>query len=336
MDEVPPPAKMKILVIRLSSIGDIVLTTPLLRAIKEQLSAVELHYLTKKANEQILIPNPHVDKVILYDNADKKSLIKKLRDEKYSVIIDLQKNLRSRAITRKLHILHYTFYKVNFKKWICVNLKINFLPDMHLVERYFEAVESIGVFNDHKGLEYYIPEGEEVDPDDLPMVFEDGFVAFVLGSQHKTKQIPLSKIVEIAGILHRPIMLLGGKDVADIGDEAAAKLGDRAYNGCGKYTLHQSASIIRQANCVISGDTGLMHIAAAFDKPLAVIWGNTIPEFGMYPYMPGHRDNFRNFEVCPLSCRPCSKFGYKKCPRKHFKCMNNIAAIEVANWINKF
>lgn len=335
MDEIQPPAT-KILVIRFSSIGDIVLTTPILRAIKEQVQGVELHYLTKKENLQILAPNPRVDKIYCFSRKGKSKLIEQLKAEKYDVVIDLQKSRRSCHIVNALHVTHYTFFKVNFLKWVCVNFKLNFLPDLHVVERYFKAVEPIGVLNDHQGLEYYIPKDEEFDEDDLPMVFEDGFVAFVLGSQHETKRIPESKIVEIASILHKPIMLLGGKDVVNIGENVAAQLGDRAYNGCGKYSLHQSASILKQADCVITGDTGLMHIAAAFNKPTAVIWGNTIPEFGMYPYMPQNRDNFRNFEVCTLKCRPCSKFGYKKCPRKHFNCMNNISAVEVADWINKY
>ena len=79
-----------------------------------------------------------------------------------------------------------------------------------------------------------------------------------------------------------------------------------------------------------------MHIAAALHKPVASVWGNTFPEFGMYPYLPNEREKFRIFEITPLRCRPCSKLGYKKCPKKHFKCMLDIPALEVAQWINLF
>lgn len=336
MDEIQPPSAMKLLIIRLSSIGDIVLTTPVLRALKEQIPDIELHYLTKKANEAVVASNPRLDKVHVYDGKTHQELVDELRAEQFDAVIDLQKNHRSRKVVRNLKIPHFTFPKVNFLKWMCVRLKLNFLPDVHIVERYFEAVHDLSVHKDHKGLEFYIPETEEFDEDDLPMVFEDGFVAVVLAGQHATKRIPASKIVEIGSILHKPIMLMGGKDVAAIGEEVASELGDRAYNGCGKFSLYQSCSLIKQADCVITGDTGLMHIAAAFQKPIAVLWGNTIPEFGMYPYMPGQRELYRNFEVCPLACRPCSKLGYKKCPHKHFKCMNNIPAVEVADWVNKF
>lgn len=335
-DEIQPPSATKILIIRLSSIGDIVLTTPVVRAIKAEIPNVELHYLTKKANEQVLEYNPYIDKLHFYDSQNKKNLFEALSAERFDVVVDLQKNHRSRQVARKLHALRFTFPKVNFKKWMCVRLKLNFLPDVHVVSRYFEAVRDLGVYNDQKGLDFFIPEDCGFDEDDLPMVCEDGFVAVVLAGQHATKRIPVSKIVEIGSILHKPIILLGGKDVAAAGDEVVAELGDRAYNACGKYTLYQSCSLVKQANCVITGDTGLMHVAAAYHKQTAVIWGNTIPEFGMYPYMPGHRELFRNFEVCPLACRPCSKLGHKKCPHKHFKCMNNISAVEVAEWVNKF
>ena len=336
MDEKQPPSKMKILVIRLSSIGDIVLTTPVIRAIKEQLQDVELHFLTKKANELVVASNPHIDKIHFYTPDNLSALMKELKEEQFQVVVDLQKSHRSRQVVRRLKVPHTTFPKYNFRKWLCVCLKLNFLPDVHIVDRYFDAVLDLGVLTDHKGLEFHVPENAAFDEDDLPMVFEDGFVAVVLGGQHATKRIPVSKVVEIGSILHKPIMLLGGKDVINEGEEVVAALGGRAHNGCGKYSLYQSCSILDQADCVITGDTGLMHIAAALHKPTAVLWGNTIPEFGMYPYMPGQRELFRNFEVCPLHCRPCSKLGYQRCPRKHFKCMNNIPAVEVADWVNRF
>lgn len=334
-DEIPPSAT-KVLIIRLSSIGDIVLTTPVVRAVKQQIPGVEVHFLTKKSNEQVVAYNPYIDKVHIYDNQNKSALFNSLAAEHFDVVVDLQNNYRSNQVSRHLKAHKFRFSKLNFKKWMCVQLKLNFLPDVHIVSRYFDAVLDLGVYNDQKGLDFFIPEDCGFDEDDLPMVCEDGYVAVVLAGQHATKRIPVSKIVEIGSILHKPIILLGGKDVASVGEDVVAELGDRAFNGCGKYSLYQSCSIIKQADCVITGDTGLMHVAAAFHKPTAVLWGNTIPEFGMYPYMPGQRELFRNFEVCPLTCRPCSKLGLKKCPRKHFKCMHNIPALEVADWINKF
>ncbi len=336
MDEQQPPSQTKILIIRLSSIGDIVLTTPVIRAVNEQLPEAEVHFLVRKDLVSVVENNPHIHKVHIYDSENVSQTINKLRQEQFTVVIDLQKTLRSRKVVRSLKVPSYTFCKHNLSKWICYRLKMNGMPETHIVERYFEAVKDLNVHNDHKGLEFYIPENQGFEEDDLPMMFEDGFVAIVLAAQHFTKRIPVSKVVEIGSILHKPIMLLGGKDVYEEGEQVVAQLGERATNGCGKYTLYQSAAILQHADCVITGDTGLMHISAALHKPTAAIFGATIPEYGYYPYMPGEREKFRNFEVCPLNCRPCSKFGSSSCRRKHFKCMKNISATEVAEWVNRF
>ena len=336
MDEIQPPSQPKILIIRLSSIGDIVLTTPVIRAVNEQLPEAEVHFLVRKDLVSVVENNPHIHKVHIYDPENVSQTIDELRREQFTVVIDLQKTLRSRKVVRHLKVPSYTFLKHNLSKWICYRLKMNGMPETHIVERYFEAVKELNVHNDHKGLEFYIPENQGFDEDDLPMMFDDGFVAIVLAAQHFTKRIPVSKVGEIGSILHKPIMLLGGKDVFEEGEQVVAQLGERATNGCGKYTLYQSAAILQHADCVITGDTGLMHISAALHKPTAAIFGSTIPEYGYYPYMPGEREKFRNFEVYPLNCRPCSKFGSSSCRRKHFKCMKNISATEVAEWVNRF
>ena len=101
----------------------------------------------------------------------------------------------------------------------------------------------------------------------------------------------------------------------------------RIYNACGKLNLNQSASVVKQADVLITHDTGLMHIAAAFEKKIVSVWGNTVPEFGMYPYQ--KEENFKIVEVKDLSCRPCSKIGHKKCPKGHFDCMQKIDVDDV-------
>ena len=118
------------------------------------------------------------------------------------------------------------------------------------------------------------------------------------------------------------MVLLGGKEDAATAEQVYQFHKNKTLNLCGKLNLNQSASIIQQANKVITSDTGLMHIAAAFKKDIISLWGNTIPEFGMGPYLAGK--NSQILEVKNLSCRPCSKLGYKKCPKGHFKCMNDI------------
>ena len=114
--------------------------------------------------------------------------------------------------------------------------------------------------------------------------------------------------------------------------QTARPLSDKAqgkvYNACGRFSINQSASLVQQARVVITPDTGLMHIAAAFKKKIISVWGNTIPEFGMFPYLPD-KDS-RIIQVEGLSCRPCSKIGYSSCPKKHFRCMNDIDEKQLA------
>ncbi len=131
-------------------------------------------------------------------------------------------------------------------------------------------------------------------------------------------------MIELCGKINQPLLLLGGSEDAANGEaivEAYRHQPEKSiYNGCGKYRLNQSASLVQQASQVFTHDTGLMHIAAAYHKKIYCIWGNTIPEFGMYPYRTEHY----SWERPNLYCRPCSKIGYAHCPKGHFKCMNEI------------
>ncbi|MFD1187545.1 glycosyltransferase family 9 protein [Pontibacter rugosus] len=318
----------KILILRFSSIGDIVLTTPVIRCIREQLPGAEVHYCTKKAFQSILQHNPHVDKVhVLEDSLNK--LVDKLKAENFDYIVDLHNNLRTRIIKTRLGKPNRSFDKLNYEKWLMVNFKRNKLPDVHIVQRYLDAAAALGVQDDGKGLEYFIPAPDEVDLYTLPDGFQNGYVAFAIGAQHFTKRLPTSRIIELCEQLQQPVVLLGGKEDTAVGEEIAAHfLSDKAtdkvqpliFNACGKYNLNGSASLVRQAEKVVSHDTGLMHIAAAFQKDIISVWGNTIPEFGMYPF----RTKYKVLEVHGLSCRPCSKIGYSKCPKGHFKCMWDI------------
>ncbi|MBC5993106.1 glycosyltransferase family 9 protein [Pontibacter cellulosilyticus] len=318
---------MKILILRFSSIGDIVLTTPVVRCIKEQVPEAEVHYCTKKAFQGILANNPYVDKVhVLGEKLG--DLVQELKAENFDYVVDLHNNLRTRVIKARLGKPSRSFNKLNYEKWLMVNFKINRLPDVHIVQRYLEAAAPLGVKDDGKGLDYFIPAQDEVDVQTLPEGFQDGYIAFAIGAQHYTKRLPVDRIIELCEQLQKPIILLGGKEDFDTGDTVAEILRAtnfdealKVYNACGKYNLNGSASLVRQATQVVSHDTGLMHIAAAFQKDVISIWGNTIPEFGMYPY----RTKYKVLEVQGLSCRPCSKIGYKKCPKGHFKCMRDIS-----------
>jgi ADP-heptose:LPS heptosyltransferase len=343
---------MKILVLRFSSIGDIVLTTPVVRALKQQVPGAVVHYCTKPAYRGLLEANPYVDKVHVLSGT-LGELVRELRQERFDFVVDLHHNLRTLLLKARLGVPGAAFDKLNWQKWLRVRLKWDVLPRTHIVQRYLAAAAPLGVRDDGQGLDYFIPREQEVDLDSaLPPEFQRGYVAFAIGAQHATKRLPVERIIELCGQLRRPVVLLGGPEdestghVVELHFEHApaptepagitpAALSARAhyfdrnalpptqtviYNACGRFSLHQSASLVRQAQLVVSHDTGLMHIAAAFKKEIFSVWGNTIPEFGMYPY----RTEFRVLEVEGLGCRPCSKIGFEKCPQGHFRCMRDI------------
>jgi ADP-heptose:LPS heptosyltransferase len=315
----------KILILRFSSIGDIVLTTPVIRTIKRQLGNAEVHYCTKQNFRNIVESNPYVDKAhYLGDSLN--DLIAELKKENFAYVVDLHNNLRTSIIKFRLGVPAGTFDKLNFRKWLLVNLKYNTLPDVHIVERYMAAAKKLGITNDGAGLDYFIPEKDEVAISSLPETHRNGYYGLAIGAQHFTKRLPPEKLIELCGKINAPIILLGGKDDSETGELLVAHFKNQPttnnqqptiYNACGKYNLNQSASLVRQCKALFTHDTGLMHIAAAFKKKIYSIWGNTVPEFGMYPY----KTDFEVFEVKGLDCRPCSKIGYAKCPKGHFKCM---------------
>jgi ADP-heptose:LPS heptosyltransferase len=271
--------------------------------------------------------NPFVDKVHHFHKSIKDT-IDLLAEEKFDLIIDLQKNINSFRIKKGLNTAHITFDKLNIKKWILVNLKLNKLPNIHLVDRYFISLQPLGIKNDGKGLDYFILPEDEYDA--LSIVDGLKYDVLVLGANYFTKRIPLNKCEEIIQQSQNQIILLGGKDVSETADILAEKFPEKTINLCGKIGLGNSAGVIKHAHKVITGDTGLMHIAAALQKEIYILWGNTTPSFGMYPYYGSqNKSKSTSLEVEGLKCRPCSKLGFDSCPKGHFKCMldQNIAAI---------
>jgi len=326
---------LKLLIVRLSSIGDIVLTTPVLRCIKTQFPQYELHFLTKVQFAGIVTPNPYVQKVHVWQNSARQTATA-LASENYDHVIDLHHNLRTLLFKFALGVNAHSFNKLNIEKWLMVCWKWNRLPAMHIVDRYLDTVSYLGVKNDGLGLDFFISPHDEVQiPEMFPQVGGQPFIALAVGAAHATKRLPLKKLLTVCELIKQPVILLGGREDADTGREIARRFTGHVVNACGQLRLGQSASVIKQAAKVISPDTGLMHIAAAFNKPIMSVWGNTIPQFGMYPYLPANTQNpFALAEVKGLSCRPCSKIGYETCPRKHFRCMEMINENNIADWVN--
>lgn len=319
---------MKILFVRFSSIGDIVLTTPVIRCAKEQLNDVEIHYLTKKSFKNIIAPNPSVDKVFTIEKSVDE-VIEQLKLENYDWIIDLHNNIRTKSLKSKLKRPSKTFKKLNYKKWLLVNLKKDKMPNLHVVDRYFDTVSHLGVKSDAKSCDFFIEKENEVDVSDELGLQKHNYVAIAIGAQFKTKQIPAELLVNIISNLKQEVVLIGGPTDIDLANEVVAKCDKTVVNTCGKYNLQQSASIVAQAQHLITNDTGMMHIGSTFNLSISSVWGNTVPSLGMYPYHP-KKQNYSIHEVKNLSCRPCSKIGYQKCPKGHFNCMNLQSVEKIA------
>ena len=309
---------MKVLVVRFSSIGDIVLTSPIVRALKLQLDA-EVHFITKNKFKSVVSNNSRVDKIFTIQK-EITEVIPDLQKEKYDYIIDLHKNLRSKRLIISLGVKSISFDKINLEKWLRVHSRLNFLPDVHLVDRYFSGMKKLGIINDGEGLEYYHGQSEQ---DLVQIIPRTEYIAIVLGATYYTKRIPKEKIEFIVKNNTLPCILLGGDDVKDLAYELESL--PNVINKVGNLSLNESAALVKHSKYTITGDTGLMHIAAAYKVPTMVFWGSTAYELGMYPYYgKNHPTKSINIVNKNINCSPCSKIGKDKCPKGHFKCMMEL------------
>lgn len=321
---------MKILVIRFSSLGDIIYTTPIVRCLKNQLPQAEVHLLTKPSFSYIYTENPYLDKLLLLKSS-LRDTIEEIRGNRYDVLIDLHNNLRTTIIKGCVPVKAYTYNKQRLLKWLSLKLKKNLVPPIHLVDRYFKTVEALGVKNDGQAIDYFLDKNLALE-NLLPLTHQVQYVAFVIGATHFTKRMPNAKVASICNQIQLPIVLLGGKDVEQNAEEIQRRSSGLIYNACGKTSLNESVFIVSKAKAVIGFDTGLTHIAEAFNKPIASIWGSTIPELlGVQPY----KVDRSLIAGVSLPCRPCSKFGLSYCPKGHFKCMWNIKENTIVDFVNE-
>lgn len=313
---------MKILVIRFSSIGDIVLTTPVMRVLKKQLKDAQIHFLIKKQFASIVESNPYVDKVYSFkDNLPK--LIRDLKEEKYDYIIDLHKNFRSYRIRWALGVKTLSYRKLSVEKFLLTKLGINRMPGRHITQRCLDAAAKLGVVDDGLGLDYFIPPQDRVSTPQLPQAHQSGFVAIVIGASYYTKKLPVHHLQVLCREIKEPIILVGGPEDSKDGEQIASVDMQRIFNACGKFNLHASADLLRQSRIVISHDTGMQYIACALQKKVLAIWGGTSPKLDVEPYYGTQQKEVlhQNFVVPHLPCQPCSNYGTKTCPKGHFKCM---------------
>ena len=323
---------MKVLFIRFSSIGDIVLTFPVVTAFKEKHPDAHISFLTKSTFIELLSAHPSIDSAQPFDDSVLNTR-KWIKSQQFDIIIDLHKNIRSFSVTMGNAQKVFRFDKLNLKKKLLTSLKIDKLPEIHLVDRYFEALIPLGLNKDFLGDSFSVPLSSKVDIGSVFSVAPAKFICIALGAKFNTKKIPLSLLEQIVESIDVPIALLGDHNDVDTGTQIVNKFPQKKIVNCaGKYSILQSASILEQAEKLVTGDTGLMHIASFFNIAIISIWGNTTPKFGMYPYRKAFHKNDSIIQNKELSCRPCSKIGYDKCPKGHFKCMAHNPA-EIINAI---
>lgn len=322
----------KILVIRFSSLGDVILTTPLLKKIKQIYPGSEIHYLTKNSFSDIIRHNPNISKIIetndKIDFNELKTLRKRIQSEKYDLILDAHNNLRTFYLRLFSDADRKVFRKYSFRKFLLIKLKINLMKDLPpITERYCNMLRG-----DNPVLlpEIYTDESSKVKVDTLIQKFNPAgkkIICISPSSHHFTKTYPAdyySALINKLGNQYLFLITGKGKDISNI-SKIMSQTGDNTINLCDKLSLPELAQLIRRSDLFISGDTGPMHIAEASGKNLIMMAGSSVKEFGFYP----QNINSAVFENNLLKCRPCSHIGRQDCPKVHFNCMKKIKAEEV-------
>ena len=316
---------MRLLFIRFSSIGDIVFTTPAIRCAKQQIPGVELHFLTKASMKAVTEANPYIDHFHYFDK-DLNATIKDLKAVQFDYIIDLHKNLRTFQIQKALGVPSLSYQKLSLQKLLLTKLHLNYMPARHIVDRSLDALSALGVVNDGKGLDYFIPKKAALPSNALPAAFQSGYIALVIGASYASKKLPVASLQALCHKIPYPIVLIGGKEDQEQGTVVEAINPIKIFNACGKFNLHASALLVKQSRTVISHDTGFLYIACAFHKKTVAIWGATAPALQVEPYYPtaqqeSKNEMYFNSIVPDLPCQPCSNYGTKQCPQGHFACM---------------
>ena len=317
----------KILIIRLSSLGDILLTTPVIRAIKKRYPSAKIDFVVKKSFEDAVLYNSNLSKIYIYDKDQTQRLTTELKSRSYDLIIDLQNNFRSRVLTQSLHTATKRFRKPTLKKLLLVWFKINLLKNLKSIpQRYAEAAN---VELDSEGLDLILP-NEILQSLDA----QKKYIGFCPGAKHNTKRWLPEYFIELGNELIRRgyiIILFGGETEKELCDEISNRLSG-SVNLQNNNDLFRIAASMKMCKLIVTNDSGLMHAATAAGVPVVAIFGSTVKEFGFTPY------GVKNLilENKSLSCRPCSHIGKASCPKHHFKCMKEIKPQSVLNELENF
>lgn len=310
----------KILIIRLSSLGDVILTTPVIRSLKKAYPNLKIDFVVKKEYSAVVENSPYLDNVFTYQSFGKDI-------NSYGAVLDLQNNRRSNKLRKNFSGITFSYRKPSAEKFLLVNFKINLLRDKIPVPvRYAQSIPGLKL--DEEGSEIYLP------PElNTPVEQNKNRIALCPGSRHFTKMWVKEYYVKIAELLIEmgfEVVLIGGSSDKIICMEIAEITG--AKNLATDDDLYNTVINLKKCSMALCNDSGMMHTAAAAKIPVAAIFGSTVEEFGFFPYKAINLV----LENKSLSCRPCSHIGRNNCPKNHFKCMKEIKPEYVLEQILKF
>jgi lipopolysaccharide heptosyltransferase II len=323
----PFPAP-NVLAVRFSSIGDVLLTTPLFRAIRLRYPDSRITVLTKQENAPLLSHNPHLSRVIAIEpDRSTTSVASELRAARYSHLLDLHDSLRSRVLRVLVPGNWSSYPKHRIARAALIHAKKNWYRDWRPVaERYFMAARRLGVAPDGRPPEFFLAAEAKAEVDQWlaasGIAQARPLIAVAPGAAHATKRWPLRHWHTLIGQLirqGRDIVVVGGVGDQPVAAALTANNPTGVISAAGRFGLQGTGALLQRAVALVSGDTGVMHMATAVGTPVVALFGPTVREFGFFPYTLAAR-----VVELDLSCRPCSSKGGPRCPLGHHRCLGDI------------
>ena len=338
--------RTKILIIRLSSIGDVLLSTPLIRILKKKFPSCQIDFIIKKEFHELLAYHPYLRKIFIYDKNQGRAALRDikthLKEEHYDLVVDIHKNFRSIYLRTGLAVNEVAkFKKYILKRWLLVNFKYNcYRQIVPVFQRYINSLKDYNLEYDNAGLDLYIP--PEVNQkiaaqwDELLTNKFQLVIGLAPGASFLTKRWPVQGFSEVTKYLVQQlkaaVLLFGNGEDKTFTTEIKSTIPQHVFDVAGKLSLLETAALMNYCQLVVTNDSGLMHIASALKKKVVAIFGSTTEELGFFPYT----TNSLIVQNENLKCRPCSHVGLHKCPKKHFKCMKDIKAQQVIEAVESY
>jgi len=304
----------KILIIRFSSLGDILLSFPLINALKKEYPSSEIHYLTKEAYKPVLELNTSINKIFIYSGEPLSEVKRKIKSEGYDLVLDIHKNIRSVLLTIFSGLNVKRYKKNTFKKFLLVKLKVNLFKEV--IPVYRKYIKAVGNKFEEKYKDFTSTELSF----SREKKYEFSYIVVAPSSKHFTKTYPKEKFAELIHNLESKVILVGDSSEKDKVICEYIEKNTGAINLCGKLNYNELTGILYSTEYVITNDSAILHFSEALGKKANAIFGSTVKEFGFFPQL----KQSQVFENNNLKCRPCTHIGREECPLGHFKCMNEI------------